>query len=374
MARAGRKDRGLLAKKDSTGKTVWYVRLYHEGRERRFGSFISKTMAREFYEKAKLKQKEGRFFPERYHRRGYASAEEIIDQHLVVSTVKNQSAEKHYGKWWKSHLKGKRLNGVTAAVLEEALHLILAEGHSPQTVVHYMKFLRHVLNKAIRDGKIEKNPFSQVKLPKVSSGKTRFLTFEEETFLLSKLGPIYGPWARFAVLTGMRLSEQFGLRWNDVDLSQGVVTLSSTKAGRVQYVHLNEEAKAILRNIQIRQMDQNGCGVWVFPSENPGTHIDQRNFYCRVFIPAVQASSLEGVTWHTLRHTFASRLAMSGQSEGTIASLLRHSSNVLVRRYAHLSPSHLKAAIESVAAFGRTHAPANSPTSLTKTPAVPIQP
>ena len=31
MARAGRKDRGLLAKKDSTGKPVWYVRLYHEG-------------------------------------------------------------------------------------------------------------------------------------------------------------------------------------------------------------------------------------------------------------------------------------------------------------------------------------------------------
>ena len=31
MARAGRKDRGLLAKKDSTGKTVWHVRLYHEG-------------------------------------------------------------------------------------------------------------------------------------------------------------------------------------------------------------------------------------------------------------------------------------------------------------------------------------------------------
>ena len=40
MARAGRKDRGLLSKKDSTGKTMWYVRLYHEGKERRFGSFL----------------------------------------------------------------------------------------------------------------------------------------------------------------------------------------------------------------------------------------------------------------------------------------------------------------------------------------------
>ena len=44
---------------------------------------------------------------------------------------------------------------------------------------------------------------------------------------------------------------------------------------------------------------------------------------------------------------------MSGQAEGTIAALLRHSTTGLVRRYAHLSPSHLKAALETVASFGK---------------------
>jgi integrase len=53
-------------------------------------------------------------------------------------------------------------------------------------------------------------------------------------------------------------------------------------------------------------------------------------------------------------HTFASRLAMSGQTEGTIATLLRHSTNALVRLYTHLSPSHLHAAVETVAAYGKT--------------------
>ena len=66
MTRAGRKDRGLLQRVDATGKPMWYVRFWHEGRERRFGRFPTKTKAREFYEKAKLEQKEGRFFPERY--------------------------------------------------------------------------------------------------------------------------------------------------------------------------------------------------------------------------------------------------------------------------------------------------------------------
>jgi hypothetical protein len=52
---------------------------------------------------------------------------------------------------------------------------------------------------------------------------------------------------------------------------------------------------------------------------------------------------------------------MNGQAEGTIAALLRHSTTALVRRYAHLSPSHLKAAIEEVGCFGKpTVAPSPS--------------
>ena len=48
---------------------------------------------------------------------------------------------------------------------------------------------------------------------------------------------------------------------------------------------------------------------------------------------------------------------MNGQNEGTIAALLRHSTTALVKRYAHLSPSHLKAAVEGVAGFGKAPAP-----------------
>jgi len=345
---------------------VWFVRLYHEGRDRRFGSFPNKTKAREFYEKAKLEQKEGRFFPERYQHGGYARVDELITAHVAISTVKNQSAEKHYGEWWKDRLRAKRLNAVTPTLLEEAQRKLTAEGLAPQTVVHYMKFLRHILNKAVRDGNVEKNPFARVKLPKVATGKTRFLTQEEEAALIKKLEAPYGAWMRFAVLTGLRLSEQFSLKWADVDLERGILTLPHTKAGHVQYVHLNEEAKEILRGFDSWQRS-----TWVFPSENPATRLDQRNFYTRVFVPAVQTLKLEGVTWHTLRHTFASRLAMSGQAEGTIAALLRHSTTGLVRRYAHLSPTHLKAAVETVASFGKP-APISLETHQAKAGKAPI--
>ena len=114
------KGSGLAGRKDSTGKTVWYVRLYHEGKERRFGSFSTKTEARDFYEKAKQEQKHGRFFPERYQHGGSILVEELLTRHAETTTVKNQAAEKHYMAWWNERLKGVRLNHVKAAVIEDA--------------------------------------------------------------------------------------------------------------------------------------------------------------------------------------------------------------------------------------------------------------
>jgi len=73
-------------------------------------------------------------------------------------------------------------------------------------------------------------------------------------------------------------------------------------------------------------------------------------------MPAVRAAGIEWATWHDCRHTFASRLAIEGHSETTIASLLRHSTNALVRRYAHLSQTHLKSSVETVASFGKSDA------------------
>jgi len=121
------------------------------------------------------------------------------------------------------------------------------------------------------------------------------------------------------------------------------------KSGGVQYVRLNEEAKGLFQDLI-----PGNKSVWVFPSENPATHADPGNFYRRHYLPVIKELCLTGVTWHTLRHTFASRLAMAGVTEATIASLLRHSGTALVRRYAHLSSSYLQEAVEKVSTFGKS--------------------
>jgi integrase len=232
-----------------------------------------------------------------------------------------------------------------------------------------MAFIRKVLNVAVAEGRMASNPMDQLKMFKESTGATRFLSLEEEQLLCDGLGQPYAKWVRLALLTGMRRKEQFSLRRDQVDLVRGVITLPTTKAGVVQYVRLNAEARAILQDLEDEAVKADTVAeaeaiaehrptgkkrsIWVFPSENPRTHISPENFYRRVYLPKVKELGLHGVTWHTLRHTFASRLAMAGVSPVTIAALLRHSDITLVKRYAHLDPSHLKDEIEKASSFGK---------------------
>lgn len=179
---------------------------------------MTKTAARDFYEKAKQEQKAGRFFPERYQHAGYELVEAVIDRYqLTIATKKpmTQLAERFFAQWWKDYFNGKRLNAITVGALEEARQSLLAtvvmkakekggidKLMTPQRVNRYMEWLRHVANVAVREGKLASNPVLKLKMYKEPKGKTRFLSMEDEKRLMEKLGPVHGPWARLAILTG----------------------------------------------------------------------------------------------------------------------------------------------------------------------------
>src|SRR5574337_715379 len=178
--------------------------------------------------------------------------EAVIGRYLLTTTAKKgQVEERYFADWWTRYFHGKRLSAVTVQALEEArqtlLKTVIAEGEhgepdrymTPQRVNRYMAWLRHVLNVVVLDGKLPSNPMRKLKMYREPKGKTRFLSLEEEKIVLDKLGPRHGAWARLAILTGMRQAEQFRLQWKDVDLERGILTLPTTKAGGVQYAHLN---------------------------------------------------------------------------------------------------------------------------------------
>lgn len=112
------------------------------------------------------------------------------------------------------------------------------------------------------------------------------------------------------------------------------------KNGEYDTVPLNERALEILRSIPVR-LDSK----YVFPGEKPG-----KPFYDLKgqFEKAVIDAKLEGVTFHTLRHTAASHVVMSGVDIATVREILRHKSIEMTLRYAHLSPNHKKSAVEAL--------------------------
>jgi integrase len=112
------------------------------------------------------------------------------------------------------------------------------------------------------------------------------------------------------------------------------------KNGKHSTIPLNATALDVLRTIP-RRLDSG----YIFTGKTAG-----EPFYDLKgqFEKATSIAKLQDVTFHTLRHTCASHLAMAGVDLATIREIMRHKSIEMTLRYAHLSPDHKKAAVDAL--------------------------
>jgi len=332
------KDRGILQRK---GRDGWWVRIYRNGRER-WHKCDTKSQAKALYGRLKAEIREGTYFPEKFKQSQEVTLRAWITRYQEGVTSKGLRNMKHYGKFW-SRLRGRRLlTEITADDLRHVQARMLAKrNRTPQTINRYFAGLRRVLNLAIAEGILPTNPVKGVKFFREPVGRLRFLSDGEITRLREKMTPEHWPLVAFALETGLRLNEQFKARWDCVDLERGILTIPLSKSGRTRHVVLSEAAKAILRGLSSWMHS-----AYVFPSpKNPGQPMQGRHFVVKVYEPALVRAKIEGATWHTLRHTFASRAVMAGVDIRTVQELMGHSTVTMTMRYAHLSPAHLREAV-----------------------------
>lgn len=147
---------------------------------------------------------------------------------------------------------------------------------------------------------------------------------------------------RVLIFTGCRLREVLHLRWEQVDLERGVITVHG-KTGR-RAVFLPAPAALILSQVPRR-------GPFVFPGRSssvekpaPRSNLDS------AWQPIRRHAALEGLRLHDLRHSFASFAAAGGASLPVIGKLLGHSTPAMTARYAHLSDDPVRAVSEKTAA------------------------
>jgi site-specific recombinase XerD len=211
--------------------------------------------------------------------------------------------------------------------------------------------LKAAVSKAYKLGmdnsKVHTNPARFVPQMKENPGRLRFLSDEEEVRLrnvITAKRPHCMYQLDVALHTGMRRGEQFSVTWDQIDFKLGYIYLDMTKNGSDRYVHLNQTALNTLGTLR-EDFKQRRFKFDTLFYDKQHTSIKDPSEWFEV---ACEEAAIEGVTWHILRHTFASRLVMAGVDLKTVQELMGHKTIAMTARYAHLSPGHLKTAINKL--------------------------
>jgi integrase len=188
----------------------------------------------------------------------------------------------------------------------------------------------------------------KIKWPKCVAPDIDYLSPEECELLLSHAGGVMYEMILTALRTGMRQGEIKGLQWSSVDwLNRSVAVrhsrddyrkvLVSPKSNRTRHIPLDADVYEILYR------RKGGTGyVFLAPDGQPFNN-DRLNY---AIGKLREKAGLRKIGWHTLRHTFASHLAMRGVPLPAIKELMGHSAITTTMRYAHVAPSTLRSAIE----------------------------
>ncbi len=217
------------------------------------------------------------------------------------------------------HFFGKDLllSDIDPQVLESYKADRLSHGRKAATVNRDMCNFKHLLTKAVEWSLLSENVGSKVKLLPVQNQSLRYLSGEELERLVNAASGYLRPLIIVAVTTGLRRGELLALKWTDVNFKTGYIQLLDQKNGQLSYIPMNPEVIAVLHKIPHR-FDS----PYVFSKRNGKAPMDV--FYG--FQKALKRSGIAHCTFHSLRHTFASHLCMSGVDLLTVRELLRHKS------------------------------------------------
>ena len=240
------------------------------------------------------------------------------------------------------------LDSITTQRMEQ-FKSTLAEEYSATTINMTLRSLSAAFAKAIVWKYLEENPLKKVEQIRVAEEDGPFLTLEDVNRLRGVMEPgLYRDFIETALYTGMRVSEICNLQWSDIDFVGMKIRVKntewfSTKSKRKRTVPLHPYLSEILG---LRSRVDHSPFVFVRKDGNQVdryTANDKFKEYCKT------AGLDPQFHFHSLRHTFASHLAMKGVSLYFIQKILGHASiETTARTYAHLQPDPLVHAVKEL--------------------------
>jgi integrase len=269
------------------------------------------------------------------------------------------------------------LDTITADRLERCRADMLARGLAKATTNKKLTALQGLLTHAVDCEILSTHPMQKIGMLPEPSGVVRYLTHEEaKRFYAAMIArendlraardrandhrrrrgyPLMPclhdaefvdalrPAVLVSLMTGLRKSELFNLRWTDIDLMNRIVTVR------------DEHAKSG----KLRRIPMNAALYDVFITWKPLVHPDSEYVFAgesgepiqcmkKSFAAVLKAARIESFRWHDMRHTFASWLVQSGVDLNIVRELMGHATLQMTMRYAHLAPNNSLRAVSAL--------------------------
>ena len=250
----------------------------------------------------------------------------------------------------KEGIADKSLEKLNAHDIQQFVSSRIRNGIKETTITLNLSHLKIIINRMRALG----YDVPDVKFPKaIRKNRLRFLSEDDADALLHQLmrvlpgePPAITEYRHdvhdmvvFVLNTGARYSEVTNIQWQDVDLENRTLTLYRKKVDNYGTLPISDELYAVLR----RRQRKSG---YVFPGKR-----GERTYSMIPLRSAADAAGLNDpavvkrtgcrVSWHVLRHTFASRMVQNGMSLQKLAVLLGHSDIKMTMVYAHLVPENV---------------------------------
>jgi integrase len=255
------------------------------------------------------------------------------------------------------HLGKMRLQEIQPVHLNQLYLMKKEEGRGARTVQLIHIVMHCVLQQAMKEGILGRNPADAVQRPKVEETERHILTEEQaQRLVIASQGKRFGVLYYLALMTGMREGELLGLKWEDLDWTRGIVEVKrqlqrsagqglalvppKTKAGRRQIKIGQETLERLAAHRSQQDLQKSAMGDrWVendliFPN-TLGKPLSGRDMIIE-FKSLLKKNGLPNIRFHDLRHTSLSFLLNSGTPVITVQHRAGHSkASITTDTYGH---------------------------------------
>lgn len=281
--------------------------------------------------------------------------DDLACEHFETARISQKDfarAENRYKNHVQPYIGNMNVLEITKLDIEYILKLMLSKGLKPATVDKARQIISVIFNLGIYHGKCKENPASISKSDNVSimqrnkknihNGRERYLSKEEAGILLNELSirneKVYLI-TLIALTTGARSGEILSIKFKDINYSSKNITLNDTKNGESRKIKITPKVNELLTNLKQEKPNE-----YLFQTYAKEKHskipITYQNVANRLFNKDLENNdSKNRVVFHTLRHTFASWLALDDVPIFTIQKLMGHKDINMTMRYAKLSPN-----------------------------------